>query len=267
MENKIKLILSDMDGTLLNKDKQLPKNAISTIQRCLDRGIIFGIASGRQLPSLESYFPDELNKKLLFVAHNGNYARFNNETIYYSALSNELLPEIIHACRSMDQVWAIWCCKDCAYIENDDPLFLEQCHRFYAKVAHVDDLLELDEPPCMLSICALKGSEQHLLPVFEKYKDRLEVVVAEKIWLDIFNLNEGKGHPVQIFQKNNAISSHETMVFGDYFNDISLFECAEYSYAVSNAHPEIIKKANYTAPSSEEGGVITVIEQFLSKED
>lgn len=256
-----------MDGTLLNKHKVLPEKTIDTIQRCLDRGIIFGIASGRQLPSLESYFPEELNKELLFVAHNGNYARYKNETIYYSSLSNELLPEIIQTVRSLDQVWPIWCCKDCAYIENDDPLFLEQCHRFYAKVVRVDDLLKLDEAPCMLSICALKGSEQHALPVFEKYKDRLEVIVAEKIWLDIFNLNEGKGNPVQIFQKSRNLSPQETMVFGDYFNDLSLFECAKYSYAVSNAHPEVIKKANYTAPSAEEGGVITVIEQFLNKED
>lgn len=60
-------------------------------------------------------------------------------------------------------------------------------------------------------------------------------------------------------QEKYAITIGETMAFGDYYNDITLFEKAYFSYAMDNASDFIKSKAKFVAPSNIEHGVIEVL--------
>ena len=259
----IRLILTDMDGTLLNSRKELPKETDAVIQQCLERGILFGCASGRQLINLQRYF-EKWKDSLFFIGENGAYARYGQKVIHYSALDKALIPELLQRARALKTAWPVFCTKDCAYIESEDPRLLQECRKYYAELKVVASLDSLTEPPCKISICDLTGSEAQAWPAFQSLQDQVQITVSADIWLDICNLGECKGKAAALFQHQMGILPETTMVFGDYLNDASLMPLAAYSYAMANAHPDLAKLARFRAPSNEEGGVITVIQQYLN---
>lgn len=266
MKKKLKLILADMDGTLLNQSKKLPPRIEEILCRLQEHDIIFGIASGRQMANLYSYFPD-WKEKMFFIAENGSYACYGNQELYYSSMDRTLVKQLITKAKGLKEAWPVLCTKSCAYIDSSDPWLFKECQKYYDSLKIVDDLLEISEAPCKLAICDRKGSEKQSWPLFKAYQGRLEVTVSADIWLDLCNPHQSKGRTTALFQNQRQIKKEETMAFGDYLNDISLLKQAYYSYAMANSHPDLFQYARFTAPACEENGVITTIEQFLNEEE
>jgi hypothetical protein len=65
-------------------------------------------------------------------------------------------------------------------------------------------------------------------------------------------------------QSHLGIAANHTLVFGDYLNDLEMLSTAQYSYAMKNAHPEVINKASFiTEYTNDEAGVIKKVEELL----
>ena len=82
-------------------------------------------------------------------------------------------------------------------------------------------------------------------------------------WLDISNNQSNKGNALQFLQKELNISKNETIVIGDYLNDLELFEHASVGFAVKNAHPKIKEIAQYETESNDNLGVERVLKAVL----
>ena len=76
----IKLIATDLDGTLLNREKKLPDDIFDVIDALDKKGILFAAASGRQMASLERLFAP-VREKMIFIAENGAYVKYKDEEI------------------------------------------------------------------------------------------------------------------------------------------------------------------------------------------
>ena len=81
MKDKIKLIVSDLDGTLLDSNHNLPTNFWEIEQQLADKNILFAIASGRQLFNIISLF-DRIKERTLFLAENGTFAYYKDEELF-----------------------------------------------------------------------------------------------------------------------------------------------------------------------------------------
>jgi hydroxymethylpyrimidine pyrophosphatase-like HAD family hydrolase len=66
-----------------------------------------------------------------------------------------------------------------------------------------------------------------------------------------------------MIQNDLGVTLNETMVFGDYNNDIGMLKLARLSFAMKNAHPNVIKMANYQTKSNTEEGVEDILEKLL----
>ena len=87
-------------------------------------------------------------------------------------------------------------------------------------------------------------------------------------WLDIYSSNANKGTAIDIIQKKFNISKKETMVFGDYLNDLEMMENAYYSYAMKNGHEKIKEVSNFeTDFTNNENGVIETIKKYVLKNE
>jgi len=86
----IKLIATDMDGTLLKDNKEIDKEIYKLLPKMKKEGIHFVAASGRQRPSLEKSFEGYL-KDVTILAENGAYVVHNGEEIYASVMTRELI--------------------------------------------------------------------------------------------------------------------------------------------------------------------------------
>ena len=105
-----------------------------------------------------------------------------------------------------------------------------------------------------------KGVEEKSYAAYKKFENDFKVAVAAKIFLDINSKKTNKGNAIKGVQEKLNISPDETMVFGDYLNDLEMMQNASHSYAMKNAHPEIISTSKYiTEFDNNENGVLRTI--------
>jgi hypothetical protein len=92
----------------------------------------------------------------------------------------------------------------------------------------------------------------------------MQVIVSGEHWLDISHNNANKGYALNILQHQLGITKEETMVFGDYNNDLKMLELADFSYAMENAHQNVKNVAKYQTKSNDEQGVEFILEQLIN---
>ncbi|MBC7688706.1 MAG: HAD hydrolase family protein, partial [Aquabacterium sp.] len=92
----------------------------------------------------------------------------------------------------------------------------------------------------------------------------LQVKISGHIWLDLSHKLANKGRAINVLQQKFNISPNETMVFGDYLNDLEMMQQASFSYAMENAHEDIKNAARFITKSNEEDGVTIVLQELLN---
>ena len=89
-------------------------------------------------------------------------------------------------------------------------------------------------------------------------------MLSGEIWLDMMAKGVNKGIAINKIQEITKYKHEETMVFGDYLNDLEMMESAYHSYAMENAHDDLKKVARFIAKKNTENGVIEKIKEVLN---
>ncbi len=258
----IKLIVTDMDGTLLNDKHEIHPDFWEIEDLLSKKGIMFSVASGRQYYNLESKF-DRIKDRMLFFAENGTLVVHKGQELYVNALDSEAAMKFIEIGRKLEGVQLVLCGKESAYVECNDEKFIEEIKQYYTRLKIVEDLQLVEDIILKVTICDYKGVEANSYHSYKEFNNEYKVAIAAEIFLDITSLTANKGNAIKGIQKEMDISPDETLVFGDYLNDIEMMQNATYSYAMKNAHPEIINASNYiTRFNNNENGVLKTIEQL-----
>jgi len=239
----IKLIITDLDGTLLNDSKEFSNIFWQTEELIHEKGILFSIASGRQFYNLAEKFA-KIKDRTLFIAENGTYVSFKGEEIFVNALSKEEVHRLIGLGKQLSDTHMIVCGKNSAYTESANSKFLGEARKYYSKLKVVNDLYEVEDDVLKVTICDFSGTEKHY-PFFQHLEKEYQIALATKIWIDFTHLSANKGTAIAKVQNQLGITFDETMVFGDYLNDLEMMRSAKYSYAMKNAHPKIVETANF----------------------
>ena len=255
----IKLIVTDVDGTLLNDNHELHPDFWKIEEELTSKGILFSIASGRQFYNLESKF-ERIKDRTMFFAENGTYVIHKGKELYVNPIEENAAKEFIQLGRKLDRTNLVLCGKNSAYIETKDEDFRKEISKFYERLKVVEDLTKVDDTYLKVTLCNFDGVEDNTFPHFVNYTDRYKVAIAAKVFIDITSLDANKGNAIKGVQKELNISPEETLVFGDYLNDLEMMKVAEHSYAMKNAHPEIIEASNFvTTHDNNENGVLRTI--------
>lgn len=263
----IKLIATDMDGTLLNDKKQLPAEFPEVLKELWKRDITFAIASGRSKPALIELF-GELSEDLIFICDNGACVQMPHKEPVLKCLPVSAVNKVLDLCRTLDGVVPVLCgVKNIYYPLSAKEQFQKEITNFYVNFLSVPyrELYNISDNIIKIAICDLHNPTNNSYPVFSSlFGDEYELVISGAMWMDIMCKDVSKGNAVHTLQKELNITSEETMVFGDYGNDVSMFPYAYYSYAMNNASNEIKNQANFIAPSNNENGVMKIICKILN---
>lgn len=260
----IKLIVCDMDGTLLNDDKQLPENFWKIEEALHNKNIRFVIASGRQYFNLADVF-ERIKERCYILAENGAIVMLNDECLYTNPIEKKGMPLLIETGRKIENADIIYSGAKSAYVENDDKELWDYASKYHKKLELADSLDNVDDDCLKFTMYDRSGSQQNSYAHFKQFEDKFKIAVSGKHWLDINNIETNKGKAVKVLQNKLQISYDETMVFGDYLNDLEMMSAGKYSYAMKNARPEIIVAANFqTEYSNNENGVIRTIKEIIS---
>ena len=251
----IKLIASDMDGTLLNDKNEIHEEFYKVFQELKKQNIIFAAASGRQYYNLAKRF-EKIKDDMMFIAENGTFVVYKGKELLLNALDKETAIELIKIGRDIKESYVVLCGKKSAYIESKDERLIKEVEKYYEEYKIVNDLTKVEDDILKVTICDFIGSEENSYTYYNDYKEKLQVSVSGQIWLDITDKGVNKGLAINKLQELLNIKHEETMVFGDYLNDLEMMESAYHSYAMENAHDDLKKVARFRAKKNTENGVV-----------
>lgn len=259
----IKLIITDMDGTLLTGKGELDPGFYPILQKVREHDILFAVASGRQYYSLLAKL-ETVQEGLIFVAENGAIIMENDEQKHIQPIERERVMEVINTVRNIGGKYIVLCGRKSAYIEQTDPQFMDPFLRHYEKYEVVPDLTQVEDDDFLkITICDLSGAEANSFPHVKHLQEEFQVKLSGKIWIDFTHKKAQKGNALKRIQELKNITEEETISFGDYLNDIELFDHSAYSFAMGNAHQEVKDAAKYSALSNDELGVLKVLQELL----
>lgn len=264
----LRLIAVDMDGTLLDGEGRIPDALWPLLDRLHERGIRFAPASGRQLATLQRAFAAHLDDTV-FIAENGAYVVEGEREISSDAMDAAAVGSLVERLRALADdgrdLGVVVCGKRSAYIERPDRAFVAEAEKYYARLQQVDDLADVDDQVLKVAIYDFADAAA-TAPALDDVRATHQVVVSGAHWIDVMNLGVNKGVALERLQQATGITRAQTAAFGDYLNDLELLDAAGLSFAMANAHPEVVRRARYGAPSNREHGVIRTIEKLLDGE-
>lgn len=264
----IKLIAADLDGTLLRDDKSLSPLFEALIDKLNSMGITFAFASGRTAPVLSRLYRNIFDK-ISAICSNGCVLLVNGETKHCACMPKDQLEMLIDLVNSTDGMEWMLDGEKGGYYASDNPNFLDLMDKYKlspTKITSLEEAYEMDKI-IKTYIYDEIDSLTHGLDALDHLKDRFTVVPSGDDWLDVMGKGMDKGSCLAVLQELLDVTPDETMCFGDYYNDLTLFDHASSSWAMKNA-PEDVKSraANVTKYDNNEDGVVRTIMEELNIE-
>ncbi|MFL1011023.1 HAD family hydrolase [Flavisericum labens] len=261
--SKVKLVVSDMDGTLLNPNSEVSSRFFSQFNALREQNIHFIAASGRQYQSiLDKLHP--IKDQISIIAENGGIMKFNDQEHILLKLTSQNVKNAVETLRPIEGAYIVLCGRKSAYIETNDQDFIDRFRKYYKEYEIVEDLTKVNDDDFLkIAVFHHVSSENYIWPTAKTLNKDLQVIVSGENWLDISHAEANKGYALTILQKELGVTTEETMVFGDYNNDLKMLELAYFSYAMENAHDDVKKTARFSTKSNREEGVESILAELL----
>ena len=261
----VKMIVTDMDGTLLDDRSRLSEEFEGIFRKLQQKGILFVAASGRQYNSIfEKFGP--MQTDIAIIAENGGYIKHAEEELGSIHLSKDSIVRMLPGLRMIRGANTVLCGKNSAYIERPEPRFLSVLGEYYTKYDVVESLSEvIHDNFYKVAIHHFESSEKFIYPEVRHLEKELQVKVSGEKWVDISDQSANKGNAVELLQRKYGIGIEETMVFGDFNNDLEMLERGYFSFAMENAHENVKRKARFGTGSNNERGVERILKMLLDQ--
>ncbi len=262
------LYVSDLDGTLLRSNETTSEYTNYVINSLVDKGMIFSYATARSLITAKKVTKG-IKAKIPLIVYNGTFIIDNiTEEILIANYFDDSVYSVLEDLFSQNVYPIVY-----AYINgkekfsfvpelctNGMKMFLES-RKGDIRTNSVDSLHKLKEGNIFYITCI--DEPEKLKPLYDKYKDKFHCVYHTDIytkeqWLEIMPLEASKSHAIKQLQA--LLGCEKIIVFGDGKNDIDMFQIADESYAVTNAHEDLKKYATEVILSNDEDGVAKWLE-------
>jgi len=263
-----KIIAMDLDDTLLTEDLTISDHTVTVLQRCLDRGIIVLLASGRAPEAMYPYAEriGITTRKSFIIANNGSQILESDtrKQIYERLLPEDIAIEAFHLTEDAGLSCHIYDGKT-IYVSKETE-FSERDFRLSGLKPVVPDNFE-DVIRRGVYKLVIPGHPNFVVPVEAEfkvqYKDRATIFVSKPYFMEVLPLHAGKGEALQeIAEHFLGISRDLVMAFGDSMNDESMIRYAGMSTAMKNSRQEILDLARFsTEYTNDEDGIAVFLEQ------
>jgi len=285
----MKLIASDLDGTLLNElGKISPENA-QAIQKALEEGIQVIVATGRSYDGACKPL-QEAGLSLPIICLNGamTYTE-NKELINEIPMDRRIVQKIQKMCKQENMYYEIFSQNKSHSVSRED---FKQVLADIAKTANplipkeklseraeqrlqeeeveiTDDFDELfaNQDLHFYKLLAFSLDEDILTKIARQFQEEPSITITASgdINIEFNHINAQKGFAVKKFAESQGIDMKDVMTLGDHFNDESMLRMAGRGVAMGNASDAIKKIASHTTKANTEHGVAYAIEEMLSE--
>lgn len=274
----IKLIATDMDGTLLMEDKSVSELNARALRSCEARGIMAVMASGRSFESIGA-LARSLGLTSPIVSTNGARvdASPDGPTLMMDVFARDVA-ERVYRLLMEDGAFFVCYAPGRLYLVNPDGYGGAEMSQARA-MREFDDWTQIEvvHGPEATFADALGETMKFIVysrdPVRLKNLERqldamgLYLSTSDDESLEIMVPGSGKGRALVFLMEHYAIKREETMAFGDYINDLTMLESVGYPVAMGNAIDEVKRVAWTVAPTNEQSGVGRTIMKYVLEEE
>lgn len=286
----IRLIASDMDGTLLNSDHDIDIETVEAIKKAEEAGIIFAISTGREYDSVKVLL-DKHNLKAQCVLSNGAEYRDEDgnilDVINIKEDSAKKIIEILDKNKMSARIFTekgvfTTSTREMALQEvifrtmSFNPSLTEEEARevaenlgFFTCLQFIDDLDKFFEQGVEVRKFVAFHNDIEIIDKMKKVLGEIEGLAISSSFRDnieITDINAQKGIILEQVAAKMSIAREDVMILGDSFNDYSMFEIFEETVAMKNAIPEVRAIAKYITDSNDNLGVAKAIYNVLNNE-
>ncbi|KJP86560.1 hypothetical protein AK88_03756 [Plasmodium fragile] len=269
LKNDIKILFTDIDGTLLNSDNTLSPLNMQTLIKAKEKGIKIVLATGRPVFSVQGVIGEQLKKNdlKLFpgIYLNGciTYDE-NGKKIIDHVISDELKMDIHNFTKkkNFDQ-YCIWYTADQTFCFS-----INEEIKNYMNVESVSPKIINEETFKTLKVYKVLMclNEQNMSSIFQSCKDlfahKINVANTFMYYIELFHQKTNKFEGVKKICDNYNISLNNALVIGDGENDIEMLQGVPTSVAPSNASDKVKSCAKYIGPSNNDAVVSQALQRF-----
>lgn len=258
--DKQKIILSDIDDTLMTDEGIIPKEIFRVLDALFAQGIRFVVASGRQINNLCALF-EPCAEDLYYIAQNGAIIAHGRQILFEKRMKQKTVNKCISFARQ-NGIYTMLYSNDMVLVETNDAEFLSFLKRHQVEYKVCPNLDVYADKAYKLSYFKMEGGMAELREAFSI--DGVNAFLVNNRMIDITDKDTDKGKAVRRLKELLGVRKNEILAFGDSENDLALFAEAGKSFAVANAPKEVQEKASCVIPSNNDKGVIVTLKELFA---
>ncbi len=286
----IKLIASDMDGTLLNEKHKIDKETVVAIKKAEEAGIVFAISTGREYETVESLLKENNIKCQCVLMNGAEYRDEDGNILEEINIEQKTSTKIIHMLQQEKVTARIFTNKGIYTTDTKEKALKEMVYRtlsfnpdftqeeaiefakvqpYYTQLNYILDLDEFINSNIEIRKFVAFHNDTELINKMKKIIGEIEGIAVSSSFRDnieVTHITAQKGIILAKVAKKMGFEKNEVLVLGDSFNDYSMFTEFTESVAMGNAILEIKEIAKYITDTNNKLGVAKAIYKVLEKQ-
>lgn len=263
------ILLSDMDGTLLNSKKQINESDMAAIEKFRSLGGKFTVATGRTIQTFEQY-AKKLKLTMPVIMYNGaalyDYSR--GELLFSRALPDDCREMAEELLRQMPETGGEVLKADGTYVFSNT-----EYQQLHTKLCGITpEYAELDEIPRGDWLKILFAASPEDITYLEilvdqlKFGERADFVRSSEIFLEMLPKGVSKGSALEEYRRLDGMFEYTFAAIGDFDNDIEMIKAADFGVCPANAEESVKKAADHVLDrTNDEGAVAELIDHIIAE--
>lgn len=260
------MVVTDIDGTIADKDANISTSVRNTIKKLCDRGIKVVLATGRMFRATYPVLVD-LNLNTPIISYQGGFVKeYNGEQkiLYAKYTDKTKAHEVIDYFREKNVHINVYV-NDVLYVENDDEYIKKYIENRNIVYTVVDDLKKVDMNG-LHKVLGIDKNPEKIIKVTEelkeKYKRNLYIIRSTPYFCEVSNPQASKAAALCFLRDYWGFKTNEVLAIGDQDNDIDMIEAAGIGVAMGNGTEKLKEAADFITKSINDDGFSFAMEKY-----
>lgn len=262
----IKLIASDMDGTLLDEHSKVPPETFELIEALREKGVHFAVSSGRRYDRLCTFF-EPVRDHMDFVASNGAQVYADGKLIDREVYSHLAIRELARVIEMFDNLHLALFDRTKSFLLDDESKFVREVDKDLPNAERIWNLPDPEVNILKASIFCDDGNVMDNAYVLQReLGDKFVFAPSGNAWIDALQLGVTKASGIAQIMGHYGIKTEEVMAFGDSMNDYEIVRMVGCGCAMANGRPALKAVADRVVGYNYEHAVQAEMRRILSEQ-
>ncbi|MGI6229878.1 MAG: HAD family hydrolase [Tractidigestivibacter sp.] len=261
----IKLVASDMDGTLLDENSELPEETFDLIHQMHEQGIVFVASSGRRYGTLRWFF-EPVADEMDYVGSLGCQVYAEGKLLDREVFSTLAIQKLFRTCSAFDCLHLVLYDQEHTYLLDDLSHYVRELDKDLPNAQRMYDPPSPGISIIKAAVCYDRASDiMDMVYVLEReLGEWFTFMPSGSKWIDVTPRGVNKATGVAQLMRYYGITPDEVIAFGDSMNDYSILRFVGHPYVMGNARYALKQIAENVIGTNEEHAVQQEMRRILA---